>query len=59
MRGEAARKVFYGDKNLSFNEGYQLFMGGVRMCAYFLASGNIMLFSDTAIRGHQSRNDER
>lgn len=30
MKGEAARKYFYGDKYLSSREGYSILMGGVR-----------------------------
>jgi hypothetical protein len=30
MRSEAARKVFFGDNNLSFMEGYRILFGGVR-----------------------------
>jgi hypothetical protein len=29
MSGEDARKTFFNEKNLSFVEGYKLFMGGV------------------------------
>ncbi|KAJ8523130.1 hypothetical protein ONZ45_g407 [Pleurotus djamor] len=28
MRGEESRKAFFGDKNLSFTEGYKILMGG-------------------------------
>lgn len=31
MKGEAARKYFYGDKDLSSREGYSILMGGVRV----------------------------
>ena len=31
MRGAAARKVFFGDHNLSFTEGYQILFGGVSL----------------------------